>query len=79
MTSDKETEIYSSKFKKLPVVNRTIREYTKKELQDEINSMEQMIEHCATGTKDLIYLDKLYYEAGSRGYEVVNNNKISLK
>jgi hypothetical protein len=79
MEQVKARELYSSKTQKEPIFNRTIREYTKKQLQDEINATEQMIEFCASGVRDLIYRDKLYYEAEQRGYEIIPNNKIKLK
>lgn len=58
---------------------KKISEMSKKELQDEINHIEQFIEHCATGTSDLFYRSNLYKEVEKRGYEITSNNKISLK
>ena len=47
-----------------------VSEFNIKELEDEINAMEQAMEICAYGVKDMVYLDQLYTEAQDRGYSI---------
>ena len=47
-----------------------VSEFSMKELEDEINVMEQAMEICAYGVKDMVYLDQLYTEAQDRGYNI---------
>ena len=47
-----------------------VSEFSMKELEDEINVMEQAMEICAYGVKDMVYLDQLYTEAQDRGYSI---------
>lgn len=47
-----------------------VSEYNIHQLEDEINAMEQAMEICSYGVKDMIYLDQLYTEARDRGYNI---------
>ena len=49
------------------------------QLEDEINSMEQSMEISGHGVKDVMYLDALYNEADSRGYDIQSYKSVTLK
>ena len=53
-------------------------EYNIDQLEDEINAMEQCLELCAYGVKDMIFLDQLYAEAQNRGYRITGYRTTKL-
>jgi len=56
-----------------------IKEMNLHQLEDEINSMEQSMEISGHGVKDVMYLDALYNEADSRGYDIQSYKSVTLK
>ena len=55
-----------------------ISKMNKDQLEDEINSIEQSMEICCYGTRDIIYLDSLYDEVNKRGYDINYSKSVFL-
>ena len=56
---------------------KDLKNYTKEQLEKEINALEQQREYCY-GTADLIQLELLYQEAEKRDYEIRTRKLIEL-